>query len=88
MKKISVPDDHQIGTEVTEGGSKCANCAYVSADLKHCSMTMWVETPKKDGGGGGDSALPKPANKYCCDFWEKQSKTALRVTAKEVRRNG
>jgi hypothetical protein len=72
--KIEVPAGHQIGEEVPDGGSNCAKCRFISADEKHCEMRYWVDAPKKDGGGGGDSKLPKPASRYCCDLYKEQNK--------------
>lgn len=86
--KIEVPAGHQLGMGVPKGGSSCAKCKYVSADHERCSMTLWVDAPKAKGGGGGSSKLPKPADEFCCDMFEAAKKTALKVTAKEVLRNG
>lgn len=60
---FKLPKDHQPGVITPEGGSSCASCRFVSADLSHCSnefFTQWHESTK----------LPAPANTFCCDWWE------------------
>jgi hypothetical protein len=68
---------HLIGMEVPRGGSSCASCRYLvdafgrrTGDGRNCSLALWVNAPKRDGGGGGDPELPLPANRWCCDGYE------------------
>jgi hypothetical protein len=60
---------HLIGMEVPRGGSSCASCRFL-VDRFYCSLAMWVDAPKRIGGGGGDPRLPLPANRWCCDGYE------------------
>jgi hypothetical protein len=57
------PEDHKLGMRVAKGGSMCANCSYVSEDLKKCGN----ETFQKFNGG---DELPAPADEYCCDLYQ------------------
>lgn len=67
--EIEVPEGHKVGMVVPEGGSSCAKCRYVSADLKKCGQ------PDFQKWNGGDE-LPAPAEKYCCDFFQASMKKA------------
>lgn len=68
---------HKIGMEVPKGGSSCARCKYL-VDRHYCSLAMWVNAPKRDGGGGGDPELPLPADRWCCDGYERQTRHGTR----------
>jgi hypothetical protein len=82
-KKFTLPKDHEAGMRVPKGGSSCSNCRFVSADSKECLNTHWVEW------NGGSTKLPAPADEYCSDWYEPNpKKMAVRVTAKEVMKNG
>jgi len=66
--KFELPEGHLFGMEVPVGGSNCAKCKFVSADKKRCSSTYfqdWQKSLKVEDPG----ALPKPANRYCCDVF-------------------
>jgi hypothetical protein len=75
--KLDVPNDHQVGMEVPQGGSSCASCKYVSGDLKNCSNKFF----QKFNGG---PELPAPAESYCCDFYEQKVRDKPR-SAKDLR---
>lgn len=58
---IEYPANHKVGMRVTQGGSMCANCRYVSGNTcteKH--FIKWNES----------KVIPAPTDRYCCDFWE------------------
>ena len=63
MAYIKVPEGHQVGMRVPRGGSSCATCEYLSEDRKHCGQRLFQKW-------NGSSALPAPANSYCCDFYQ------------------
>jgi hypothetical protein len=77
MQLVKSKRRHMIGMEVPRGGSSCTSCRYLvdafgrrTGDGRYCSLAMWVNAPKRDGGGGGDPELPLPANRWCCDGYE------------------
>lgn len=75
-KKLELLDPtgpHKVGMRVPTGGSSCAKCKfYREVDGEdHCVNREWVDAPVKKGGGGGDTPLPKAANKWCCDYYER-----------------
>jgi hypothetical protein len=64
-----LPDDHELGMQVTKGGSMCANCRWVSDDEKSCGNEGFQAWQKDVKGAEDGSVLPKPADEYCCDNW-------------------
>lgn len=60
---------HCIGMEVPRGGSSCASCKFL-VGRRDCSLALWANAPLYKGGGGGDTYLPRPANRWCCDGYE------------------
>jgi hypothetical protein len=68
---------HQVGMQVPKGGSDCAKCEYNSADGKRCRQKDFVAWNESH-------VLPKPADEYCCDFFEPAKRTTPR-SAKELR---
>jgi hypothetical protein len=64
-----LPDDHELGLQVTKGGSMCANCKWVSDDGKSCGNEYFQAWQEKVKGVDDGSVLPKPADEYCCDLW-------------------
>jgi hypothetical protein len=64
-----MPDDHQLGMQVTKGGSMCANCKWVSDDGKSCGNDHFQAWQERVRGAEDGSKLPKPADEYCCDLW-------------------
>lgn len=57
------PRDHKVGMEVPLNGSDCAKCEYVRNHDRECANEKW-------SAWHGSHILPKPANRYCCDFFE------------------
>lgn len=77
MNLVKSKRRHMIGMEVPRGGSSCASCRYLvdafgrrTGNGRNCSLALWVNAPKRDGGGGGNPELPLPANRWCCDGYE------------------
>ena len=58
---IHYPADHKVGVEVPEGGSACIKCEYVNG--QKCKEKHFIKW------NGGDE-IPKPTDRYCCDFFE------------------
>jgi hypothetical protein len=58
-----LPTDHQLGMQVPQGGSMCANCRYL-ADPQHCGNPGFIKW------NGKNNTLPAPADEYCCDLYE------------------
>ena len=74
MNLVKSKRRHMIGMEVPRGGSSCRYLVDASGrrtgDGRNCSLALWVNAPKRDGGGGGNPELPLPANRWCCDGYE------------------
>lgn len=60
---------HRIGMAVPDGGSSCARCRFIR-NVGQCAHASWVLAPRSEGGGGGSTFFPKPADEWCCDFYE------------------
>ncbi len=67
--KFKLPEGHMFGMEVPEGGSSCAKCKWGSADAKHCANPYFQEW-RKSLKAEDPSALPLPADRYCCDVFQ------------------
>ncbi len=61
---------HKIGVVVPPGGSNCAKCRFLRG-RRQCALALWVLAPRKDGGGGGSTYLPRAAGRWCCDGYER-----------------
>ena len=57
-----LPQDHQLGMKVPEGGSMCANCHFL-ASYTTCGNKGFQEW-------NGSKNLPASAYRYCCDLYQ------------------
>lgn len=56
-----LPPDHQLGMQVPQGGSMCANCEYLASQTS-CGNPGFAKWH-------GSANLPHPADRYCCDLY-------------------
>lgn len=70
MKLIhTLRHEHKVGMVVPKGGSSCSTCKYLRGGTD-CVNAGWVDVHRVNGGGGGNTAIPAPADSYCCDQYE------------------
>lgn len=66
--KFKLPVDHLFGMKVPKGGSACSKCKFVSEDKKSCGSD-YFNAWRKSLDAEDPSALPAPADEYCCDVF-------------------
>lgn len=59
----ALPVNHQLGMRVPKGGSNCAKCKFLKSPTE-CGNAAFVKW-------NGSAKLPAPANRYCCDLYER-----------------
>lgn len=64
----ALPADHELGMVVPKGGSMCANCRFLKSPTT-CGNEKFIQW-------NGSPKLPAPADKYCCDLYEKHPRRA------------
>lgn len=67
---FTLPAGHLFGMEVPLNGSACSKCRFVSADGQHCGNRFFQKWMASLPVTKDPSALPAPADRYCCDVFE------------------
>lgn len=60
------PPAHKPGMKVPKGGSSCVSCKFYKGDDK-CGNQYFIKW-------AGSGQLPYPADQYCSDWYEPNSK--------------
>lgn len=64
------PNNHKLGMVVPKGGSSCSKCRFISRDGIKCANKGFQKWNAEYNKAKDPSALPAPADEYCCDLFE------------------